>query len=135
MLSHMTFWLDVEKLSPAEVSRIRFWTDLYKANRDELGDDVVYPLGPDPFPGTSWVGLQSWNPDLQRGFLFAYRQGSPAASTTFALRNLRTGATYQVTDLVTGAVIGTFTAAQLQAGLLVSAPTTNAAQVLRIVRV
>ncbi len=132
MLSHMTFWRDLPTLTPAQVTRTRFWTDLYKAHRDELGKMVVYPLLADPMPGTNWAALQPWNPDTHRGYVFAFRQNTNQASVSLRLRSVRADLTYRVTDVVTGAWLGTVTGTQLRAGYVVAAPTKHSARVLRI---
>ena len=137
MLSHVTFWRDLTNpvLTSEQVARIKFWTDLYKAHRDELGRTVVYPLLGDPAGGTTWSVLQPWNPDTQRGYVFAFRQNTSEASVTVQLRGIRAGESYTVTDVVTGASLGTVTGTQLQAGYVVSAPAAHSARILQIVPV
>jgi hypothetical protein len=137
MLSHMTFWRDLTKpaLTADQIARIKFWTDLYKAHRDELGRTVVYPLLGDPAAGTTWSVLQPWNPDTQRGYVFAFRQNTADPSVTLQLRGIRAGESYTVKDLVTGASLGTVTGTQLRTGYVVSAPAAYSARVLQIVPV
>ena len=137
MLSHVTFWRDLTRpaLTPEQVARIKFWTDLYKAHRDELGRTVVYPLLGDPAGGTTWSVLQPWNPDTQRGYVFAFRQNTSEATVTVRLRGIRAAENYNVTDVVTGASLGTVTGTQLQAGYVVSAPAAHSARILQIVPV
>ena len=132
LLSHMTFWRDMTTLTPAQVRRARFWTDLYKRIRPELVSAVTYPLLGDPMEGKTWVGLQPWNVDRQRGFLFAFRQDTGSVTARMPLRGLRAGRTYVVRDVITGRLLGRYSAAQLRAGLTVSASRRHGARVLRI---
>ena len=67
-----------------------------------------------------------------RGYLFAFRQAGGPATQTIALQGLDPTTRYTVTDVRTGAALGTLTGAGLEAGLTVSLPTPFSAVVLSI---
>jgi hypothetical protein len=133
LASHMTFFTDLKTLSPEEVATARKWVDIYHAHRDQLST-FTYPLLADPLPGNNWTALQPWNPDTGRGAILVYRQDSPDTSKTIALKGIRGGGTYRLTDAETGETFGTFTAQQLRSGVEVTLPDRFTAKVLLISR-
>jgi hypothetical protein len=90
----------------------------------------VYELtGTDPIDGASWTVLEPWNG--RTGMVFAFRQAGGPDTQVVRLLGVHAKTHYVVTDVRTGVVYGTFTGAQLAAGLPVGlAP--NSAVVLSV---
>ena len=120
ILGHVTFWTDLTQLSAADRAETAWWISWYEAHRDALGGAVYEDTTADPIDGTSWAALQPWRHGA--GYLFAFRQGGAAASQSIALQGVRGDRSYTVTDVRTGQVLGTYTGAQLAAGLTVTLP-------------
>jgi hypothetical protein len=118
MLTHVTFWTDLTKLTPEEQAETAWWVSWYRAHRDELGPAVYELTTADPLDGSSWAAWQPWNGD--RGYVFAFRQAGGPGTTTLALHGVDPATSYTVTDVHTGELLGTFTGAALSAGLPVS---------------
>ncbi len=133
LLSHITFFHDPRTLPDAVVDRVGVWTAFYKAHRGELGG-VVYPLLGDPLE-RGWTALQAWNPEAGKGALLAFRQGSGEESRRIALENVPAGRSFTLTSAPDGAVVGTVTSEELQAGIDVRIPQSQGAQVLLITEV
>jgi hypothetical protein len=125
LLSHATFWTDLTKLSPAEQAETAWWLQWYDAHRAQLGPSVYELTTADPLDGKSWAAWQPWNGSS--GYVFAFRQAGGSNTVSLALHGLSTTASYTVTDVHTGAAIGTYTGAQLSAGLPVTLPLSSAA--------
>jgi len=106
------------------------WSAFYKARRGLL-DGVVYPLLTDPLE-RGWTALQSWDPERGEGALLAFRQSSGDEVKRIALRNVPPGRQFNVVSGPDGAAFGTFTSAQLSAGIDVRIPQANGAQVLLV---
>src|SRR3954447_26142140 len=129
MLTHLTFWTDLTKLTPEEQSETTWWVSWYRAHRADLGPAVYELTAADPLDGTSWAAWQPWNDD--HGYVFAFRQAAGPDTVTLPLHGVEAGGTYAVTDVHTGQAVGTFTGTQLRDGLPVSlAP--YSAQVLSV---
>jgi hypothetical protein len=118
MLTHLTFWTDLTQLTPEERTETAWWVGWYRAHRDELGPAVYELTSADPLDGRSWAAWQPWSGD--RGYVFAFRQGGGPDTTTLSLHGVDASATYTVTDVHSGQQVGTFTGAQLAAGLTMS---------------
>jgi hypothetical protein len=129
--SQITFFTDIREIPAPVISEARTWIDFYDAHRAAFAG-VTYPLLDDPL-ARRWTALQTWDPDRGRGALLAFRQDSPDATRTIALRNVPDG-TYALTLAPTGEALGTVSAAQLRAGLSVEIPATDSAKVLLIDR-
>jgi hypothetical protein len=93
---------------------------------------LTYPLLDDPLPGDNWTALQWWEMSSQRGALAVYRQDSPDAYRVVALRGVHGSGNYRLRFAETGAPFGTFSAAQLRAGIVIALPHPNSAHVLLI---
>ena len=118
MLTHLTFWTDLSKLTPEEQAETTWWVSWFRQHAAEIGS-VVYELTTDdPLDGTSWAAWQPWDGD--RGYVFAFRQAGGPDTETLALHGVDPATSYNVADIHTGQAFGTFTGAQLQAGLPVS---------------
>jgi hypothetical protein len=129
MLTHLTFWTDLTTLSPEQRGETAWWVSWYRAHAADLGS-VVYELTTaDPLDGTSWAAWEPWRDD--HGYLFAFRQAGGPDTATLSLRGVDPATTYSVSDVRTGASLGTFTGAQLQSGLPVSLAA-NSSQVLSV---
>jgi hypothetical protein len=130
LLSHVTFWTDVTKLGADESAETAWWLQWYAAHRAQLGPAVYELTSTDPINGRSWAAWQPW--DGGSGYVFAFRQGGGASTVPLSLHGVTAGtSSYRVTDVRTGAVVGTYTGSQLAAGLPVTlAP--YSAQVLAI---
>jgi hypothetical protein len=124
LLSHITFWTDLTKLTPEQRSETAWWISWWRAHRDSFGTTVYELTGADPIDGTSWAAFQPWNG--RSGYVFAFRQPGGAPTTTLRLSGLDPRVTYKVTDVRTGRLVTVRTGAQLAAGLPVSAPAAGA---------
>ena len=111
MLSHITFWTDLSKLDDAQRSETAWWISWYKANRAALGGLVYEDTSSDPLDGKSWAVFQPWTG--RRGFVFAFRQSDGPAAQTVKLHGLNAASTYTITNIRTGALIGSFSGASL----------------------
>ncbi len=131
LASHFTFFGDLTEIPDDVVDRVRVWTDYYKAHRSDL-TGLTYPLLDDPYPADGWSALQPWNPEIGRGFLLVYRQGSAAAVRTVSLRNVPPDRTFRLFEAPTDAPLGTRTSAELGAGIEIEILLTNRARAIRI---
>ncbi|HET7310489.1 MAG TPA: alpha-galactosidase [Mycobacteriales bacterium] len=129
MLTHITFWTDLTKLTAAEQAETAWWVSWYRVHRDELGPAVYELTTTDPLDGQSWAAWQPWSGN--RGYVFAFRQAGGPDTASLALQAVDPATSYTVTDVHSGAVVGTFTGQQLRDGLQVSLPA-YAAQVLAV---
>jgi hypothetical protein len=129
--SHMTFFIDLENIPEQVVTKARVWTDYYKEHRDSLAT-FTYPLLEDPVTGANWTALQPWNPETGRGFLLVYRQDSPDAMKTVALRNVPPGKTFELFEAPADVPLGTFSSADLASGIPISIDERKRAKVIRI---
>ncbi|MCW2966455.1 MAG: Alpha-galactosidase, partial [Solirubrobacteraceae bacterium] len=130
LLSHVTFWTDLTKFSDGDAAKIRGWLEWYRRHRATLAGAAYELTDHDPLDGTSWAAFEPWHGG--RGVLFAFRQASAEATQTFALHGVRPARTYAITDARTGELLARRTGAELRAGLTVTLPDANSAQVLQI---
>ena len=130
LLSHLTFWTDLTKLSPADAAETKWWISWYRAHRDAMPRFTYEDTSADPADGSNWLALQPWSGDA--GYLFVFRQGGTAANESIPLQGVKAGHTYQLTDVRTGNAIGRFTGAELQSGLPLTLPAAYSSQVLAI---
>jgi hypothetical protein len=130
LLGHVTFWTDLTQISSADQAETGWWVAWYEAHRADLGGVVYEDTSADPIDGTSWAALQPWSGD--HGYVFAFRQGGVSATDTIALQGLRPTASYTVTNVRTGAVLGTFSGRRLQQGLALTLDSPYSAAVLSI---
>ena len=121
---------DLRTIDPAVLDTARVWLDWAKQHRAAL-DGVVYPLLDDPL-AERWTALQSWNPETGHGTLLAFRQDSPQASTTIALRDVPPGRRYVLRSVPDGATVAHVTSQQLSAGYPVTVAQPRGAVVLEI---
>jgi len=129
MLTHATFWTDVTKLSDAQRAETSWWIAWYQAHRSELGPAVYELTGADPLDGQSWAAWQPWNGDS--GYVFAFRQAGGPSAESLKLHGVDMNRMYAVSDVRTGARLGTYRGSELTAGLPVSLPPYSA-QVLSV---
>ena len=116
MLSHITFWTDLTKLTADEQAETAWWIAWYKAHRDGFGKATYELTRDDPIDGKSWAAWQPWTGS--RGYLLAFRPaGAPAATTTLALQGLSPSTRYRLTNVRTGDVIANARGADLMHGL------------------
>jgi hypothetical protein len=123
--------LDLTRLTGAEVSAARVWTDAYRANQ-ALFRGVSYPLLADPL-ANRWTGMQVWDRDAQRGVVLAFRQDDPDAGTRLALRAVD-GRRYAVRDLLTGERVATVSGQDLREGWPVTTSATRQVVALAVER-
>jgi hypothetical protein len=129
---HPTFWTDIRNLTgkAALQAQVKGWTDFFKAHRDLSG--FAYPLLADPLGGGRWSGLQPWNADTNEGYAMLYRLGAPNDTQSVALRGIPGAMSFTVTDARSGEILGTFTSAELRAGIDVTIAQPRGARILRI---
>ena len=130
LLGHITFWTDLTQLSSDQLSETAWWISWYEAHRSDLQGVVYEDSGTDPIDGSSWAAFQPWDGD--HGYLFAFRQGGANDTDTVKLQGLDAAASYTLTDVRTGAAVGTFSGAQLEGGLSLTLPAQYSAQVLAV---
>ena len=131
MLSHITFWTDLTKLSGDQPEQTAWWIDWYKAHRDDLSGVVYSNTDADPLSGKAWAAFQPWAGD--HGYLFAFRQADGPDSQAIRLHGLDGSRSYTVTNVRTGASLGTFPGAELMtSGLPVTLSTPYSAAVLSV---
>jgi melibiase-like protein len=113
LLSHVTFWTDLTKLSRADAGETAWWIAWYKQHRAALSGLVYEDTTTDPRDGASTVVFQPWSGD--RGYVFAFTQsrGGPIVAH---LQGLIANRTYVLTDVRTDKRIGQATGAQLTMG-------------------
>ena len=131
LASHISFFVDVRKFSPAVQAEAADWLAFYKQHRAAFTSGVTYPLLADPLE-QAWTALQAWNPETGRGALLAFRQDSDAPAKTIALKNVPAGETFELVSAPDGEVVGTATSADLREGLRVEIPERRGARVLVI---
>src|SRR4051794_13134000 len=105
LLSHITFWTDLTKLSDAQRAETEWWIRWYKANRRALSGVVYENTDVDPLDGKNWAAFQPWTG--KRGFLFAFRQSAGPDTQTIKLHGLDPYTTYVVRNVRTGDSLGT----------------------------
>jgi len=130
LLGHVTFWTDLTRLSAAQLAETAWWISWYRAHRAELSGLVYEDTAADPIDGSAWAVFQPWDGD--HGYLFAFRQAGADSSQTVSLQGLQAGVAYTVTDVRTGAVLGTYTGAELGAGLRLTLAAPYSAEVLSV---
>jgi hypothetical protein len=118
LLGHVSFWSDLTKLSSAQLTETAWWVRWYEAHRSELAGVVYEDSSADPIDGKSWAAFQPW--DGTHGYVFAFRQGAGPASRSIALRGLEPDMTYTLTNVRTGAALGSFRGTQLERGVTVT---------------
>ena len=91
----------------------------------------MYPLLADPLE-KGWTALQAWDPLKGEGALLAFRQDSGEDQRRIALENVPAGRQFELVSAPDGAVVGTATSADLEAGIDVSIPQERGARVLLI---
>jgi alpha-galactosidase len=116
---------DVTRLLPAD----KVWLKTYLAWLTALNERTQYTRfyqSTDLFSRPDahhWDGCLRLNPERNGGLLCLYRNDTPEATRTVALRGLRPTSNYQVRQGGTNTVVGTYTGQQLlTAGLAVTIP-------------
>jgi hypothetical protein len=132
--SHVTFFTDLTRLSDAQIAASARWVAIYKAHRPVF-TLPAFPLLDDPLPGDTWTALQWWDGSAQHGALAVYRQDADGDARIVPLRGVRGDGDFALRDAETDQLFGTFSAAQLRAGIEVALPQRNSARVLLIDRV
>jgi hypothetical protein len=132
-LTHMTFWKDLTKLTPSQFADTQWWLAWYHAHAAELGGSVYRLTGDDadPWDDQQPAIFQPWDRDTDSGFLYAFRQ--TGAQPVPALRGLVPGHSYTLTNIRTGAVLGTFSAESLRWGVSLPTMPVHAAAVYSVV--
>jgi hypothetical protein len=118
LLSHVTFWSDLTRLSPADASATSWWTSWYQQHSTDLSGLVYENTAADPLDGSSWAVFQPWSDG--HGYVFAFRQSGGPDTEVVQLHGVDPSSTYRLTDVRTGAVIGTVAGSTLAAGLALS---------------
>jgi hypothetical protein len=127
---HLTFFSDLRDVPTEVLDAARPWLDFYREHRSNFVQ-MTYPLLSDPL-AKGWTALQTWNPEVGRGSLLAFRQESAEQTKTIALRNVPEGMTFDLFEGPSGRLIGTATSAELTQGLDVTIPAVNGSSVVLI---
>jgi hypothetical protein len=120
MLTHATFWTDLTKLTDGQKSETAWWTGWYQRHRDELGPAVYELTSTDPLDGKAVAAWQPWSGG--QGYVFAFNQSTDPAAPSLSLQHVDSARTYVLKNVRTADLIGTFTGAQLAAGLPITLP-------------
>ncbi len=128
LLSHITFWTDLTRLTAAQQRSVRWWNRWYAAHRAGVGPLDYELTAPDPAKG-NWLVLQPWHGDA--GYLFAFHKQGPG-SVRVKLQGLRPTARYVVSDVRSGHVLRHATGRTLRRGFTVHSPKPWSARVLRV---
>jgi hypothetical protein len=130
LLSHLTFWTDLTKLSAADAAETAWWDHWYTAHRDGIPRFTYEDTSGDPIDGRNWLALQPWAGDA--GYLFVIRQGGAEATQRVTLQGVTASHTYTLTDVRSGKALGTFAGATLAAGLPLTLTSTYSSEVIAI---
>jgi hypothetical protein len=118
LLSHVTFWTDLTKLSPADAAETSWWTAWYKDHRTDLSGLVYENTPADPIDGASWAAFQPWS--AGHGYVFAFRQSGGPDTAVVPLHGVDPNTSYRLTDVRTGVDLGTVAGSTLAAGLSIT---------------
>jgi hypothetical protein len=118
LLSHVTFWTDLTKLSAGDAAETAWWTGWYRQHRPDLGGLVYEDTAADPIDGSSWAAFQPWS--AGHGYVFAFRQGGGPDTLSVPLHGVDVGRSYRLTDVRTGTALGTVAGSTLASGLPVT---------------
>jgi hypothetical protein len=130
-LTHMTFWTDLTTIGSVDHPVTASWLAWYHQNAAALGGLVYRLTEDDPWDGAAPAAFQPWDPVADSGYLFAFRQSGAAPLARF--QGLRPGGSYTLTAQPGGALVGSFTAAQLESGFAVPLSSPYAAAVYRVI--
>jgi hypothetical protein len=88
-------------LKPGEREELKKIISVYKANRREIFESYVFPIGNEP-DNESWTGFQIYHPEKKTGYLMIFRElHNKDNSCNMKLRFLRNGA-LRITNLENG---------------------------------
>ncbi|MEA2425637.1 MAG: alpha-galactosidase [Thermoleophilaceae bacterium] len=131
MLSHITFWTDLRKLTPPQRDATSWWIAWYKAHRAELSGLVYENTESDPLDGKGWAAFQPWA--AGHGYVFAFRQADGPDTKVIKLHGVSPKRDYVVKNVRTGETVGTFSGSELaEAGLPVTLENPFSAAVLSV---
>jgi alpha-galactosidase len=97
MMGWLTIMINTPSWSPEQHAEATKQIDLYKKElRPLIRDASLYHVSPRP-DGVHWDGIQYWDPERQRGVVYAFR-GSIAEETShrFALKGLQSSSHYRL---------------------------------------
>jgi hypothetical protein len=130
LLSHVTFWTNSWKFGHTDGLEIQWWTDWYKAHRDDLRCAVYELTSSDPLGGGGVTVFQPWSKG--HGELLAFRQAGGEPVTHVALHGVDPSTTYAIRDVRSGVVVSTVTGADLAAGYDIVLPQEWSARTLTV---
>ena len=125
--SHLTFFRDLTDYSDEEVARAARWVELYRRHRDRF-TSLAYPLLDDPLSGTTGRRC-SPGTSTRSGARCWSTARTPRCRAPGALRGIRGDGEYRLTEAMTGALVGTFTADEVRAGIPIQPPARHRAAV------
>ncbi|HVV76105.1 MAG TPA: alpha-galactosidase [Mycobacteriales bacterium] len=130
LLSHVTFWADFTKLTPAQQREVRWWNHWYAENRDGIGPLDYELTKMDPADDKNWLVLEPSHDG--NAYVFAFRQAGTHNSVRVALAGLRAKAHYVLTDVRTHHVVAAASGRSLMRGLRIHLPRPWSARVLHV---
>ena len=134
MMGWFTLMLDTNALSAEQHAEAKKEIDLYKKElRPLIRDADLYHVSPRP-DGVHWDAIEYWDPDHQRGVVYAFR-GTIAGEKThrFALNGLRPSARYRLRHYDHSAPDCTVSGRELtRRGLKVTLPSPNSSELIFI---
>lgn len=96
MMGWFTIMIDTNVWSPEQHAVAKAEIDLYKKKlRPLIRDANLYHVSPRP-DGVHWDGIEYWDPDQQRGVLYAFRGTGEEKVHSFVLKGLRPSASYRL---------------------------------------
>ena len=118
MLTHLTFWTDLSKLTARQRTRTAWWIRWYKAHRDEFGRSTYELTSHDPLSGKGWAAWQLGS--ARQAFVFGFRQAGGTRSAHLRLHGLSPHASYLIRDVGRGRGLGAVTGRHLSRRLRVA---------------
>ena len=119
------------QLSSSELTLLRSEAAIYKSLRGLIRDGKVFHLLPRA-DGVSIEAIESFNSDLDRGVIFAYRPNSPTSTPTIFPRGLDPSRNYQVSFQDSGDNFSNSGAALMSGGIKVKLPSILSAEIVYI---
>lgn len=134
MMGWLTIMMDTNAWSPEQHTEARKEIELYKKElRPLIRDAELYHISPRP-DGVHWDGVEYWDPNRQRGVVYAFRATLPGESIhTIVLKGLKESGQYLVSFHDHTSADRKLTGRELmERGLKVSLPVENSSELVFI---
>lgn len=134
MMGWLTIMIDTNTWSPEQHAEAKKQVDLYKKQlRPFIRDANLYHVSPRP-DGVHWDGIEYWDPDRQRGVVYAFRGSTEDEKThVYVLQGLQPSNRYLLTFNDHSSPDRTVTGEELmKRGLKVALPVPNSSELIFI---